>query len=254
MTGRRVALVTGASRPGGIGFAIAKRLADGGADLVVHSHAAYDERQAWHAPGDLDAALAALRETGRRVEHVAADLADAGAPERVVAKAHEAFARLDVLVANHTHWEGGGVREVTAAQLDRHLAVIVRATLLLVGAFARRRPAGPGGRVVLLVSGSQRGAMRGEIAYAAAKGALATATASLAQELGPQGITVNAVDPGPTDTGWVSPALREQLAAQSALGRIGTPDDAARLVAWLATDAGDWLTGQVLESNGGFRL
>ncbi len=250
----RVALVTGASRTGGIGFAIAKRLAEDGADLVVHAFEPYDAAQAWHAAGDLEAVLPALRTTGRRVHLVEADLGESDAPERVVAAAFECLGQLDIVVANHTHWEGGGVRDVTGAQLDRHLAVIVRATLLLVGAFARRRAAGPGGRAILLVTGSHRGAMPGEIAYAAAKGALVAATASLARELGPQGICVNAVNPGPTDTGWVSPALRDQLAAESAFGRVGEPDDAARLVAWLASDAGAWLTGQVLNSEGGFRL
>jgi len=156
-------------------------------------------------------------------------------------------------VANHTHWSAGGIRELTADSLDRHLGVIVRGSLLLVGELARRRPSGPGGRVVLLISGQQLGPMPGEIAYVAAKGALAAATATLADELAGQGITVNAVNPGPTDTGWISDELRPKLLARSPAGRIGIPDDAARLVAWLASDDAAWVTGQVLSSDGGFR-
>jgi len=90
-----------------------------------------------------------------------------------------------------------------------------------------------------------------ELAYAASKGALASLVPSLAAELAHRGITVNAVNPGATDTGYASPELHEEVLALEPQGRWGLPDDAARLVAWLATDEARWITGQVIHSTGG---
>ena len=91
------------------------------------------------------------------------------------------------------------------------------------------------------------------IAYAASKGALAAITPTLADELADRGITVNCVNPGPVDTGWATPELYAAVAERLPAGRWGEPDDAARLIAWLASDDGRWITGQVLNSEGGFR-
>ena len=95
--------------------------------------------------------------------------------------------------------------------------------------------------------------MAGELAYATSKAALAGITLSLADTLADQGVTVNAVNPGPTDTGYADPAVRERVARLFPAGRWGTPEDAARLVAWLCTDEAAWITGQVINSEGGFR-
>jgi 3-oxoacyl-[acyl-carrier protein] reductase len=104
---------------------------------------------------------------------------------------------------------------------------------------------------VLLTSGQHRGPQPGEIAYVASKGALQQVTATLAEELSGLRITVNAVNPGPTDTDW---GLAERdPAPRMPSGRWGEPDDAARLVAWLCSDDARWITGQVIDSEGGFR-
>ena len=246
----RVALVTGVSRRAGIGFAIAKRLASLGADLCVQSFAPYDAAQPWGA--DADAVLAKeLAVLGVRAEELPADLAEPDAPAQLVAEAWRRFGRLDVLVANYAHSTADGLARVTAAEIDRHLVVNVRATLLLVQAFAARHDGRSGGRVVLLTSGQDRGPMPGELAYVASKGALSSLVPSLAAELAHRGITVNAVDPGATDTGWASPQLHAEVLAREPQGRWGLPDDAARLVAWLATDDARWVTGQVIASTGG---
>ncbi len=95
--------------------------------------------------------------------------------------------------------------------------------------------------------------MPGELAYAATKGAIEAFTRTLAAEVGRKGITVNAVNPGPTDTGWSPEDLRSELSSKFPLGRVGAPEDAARLVAFLAGDEAAWITGQVIHSEGGFR-
>jgi 3-oxoacyl-[acyl-carrier protein] reductase len=251
----RVALVTGVSRRIGIGMAVARRLADLGADLFVTSWTEHDREQPWGAdPGGTDAVLAELR-TGRatRVEHLEADFLDPEAPDRVLTAAGEAYGHVDILVCNHARSSAGGLGELTAAELDACFAVNTRAVLLLVQAFAARHDGRPGGRVVLFTSGQQLGPMSGELAYATSKAALAGITLSLADPLADQGIILNTVNPGPTDTGYADPPVHERVARRFPAGHWGTPDDAARLVAWLCTDDGGWITGQVINSEGGFR-
>jgi 3-oxoacyl-[acyl-carrier protein] reductase len=160
---------------------------------------------------------------------------------------------VDILVCNHARSSLGGLGQLTTAELDASFAVNTRAVLLLVQAFAAQHDGRPGGRVVLFTSGQHLGPMPGELAYAASKGALVEVTASLADTLADRGITVNTINPGPTDTGYVDQATRERVATMFPAGRWGAPDDAARLVAWLCTDDAAWVTGQVVNSEGGFR-
>jgi 3-oxoacyl-[acyl-carrier protein] reductase len=107
--------------------------------------------------------------------------------------------------------------------------------------------------VIFMTSGQNLGPMPDEVAYAASKGALASITATLADELAEQGITVNTVNPGPVDTGYAPPAAHAAVAARFPSGEWGAPDDPARLIAWLTTDEARWLTGQVINTEGGFR-
>jgi 3-oxoacyl-[acyl-carrier protein] reductase len=249
----RVALVTGCSRRIGIGFAIASRLAKLGADLFVHSYAPYDAHQPRGADANgMAALLDDLRSHPGRVEQLEADFLDADAPQRLVAAAVQTFSHLDILIANHAYSTMGNLEQLEADEIDRHLLVNVRATMLLVKAFAaqhddRRR----GGRVVFMTSGQNLGAMPEELAYIASKGALSPLNLSLAEYLAPRGITVNTVNPGATDTGYASPELYQAVLAMEPRGRWGKPDDAARLIAWLCTDDAEWITGQVINSTGG---
>jgi 3-oxoacyl-[acyl-carrier protein] reductase len=251
----RTALVTGVSRRAGIGFAIARRLGELGADLFLQAHAPHDAAQPWGADelgtegvaGELRRAL-----PGRRIAHADVDLAGRSAPERCVADARAILGHVDVLVANHAHSSEGRLGTLTAEELDRSLAVNVRATLLLVQAWAAQHDDGrPGGRVVLMTSGQHRGPMPGELAYVAGKGAIHQLTLSLAAELAPRRITVNTVDPGPTDTGYATPDIHAAALATLPMGRWGEPDDAARLIGFLASDDAAWITGQVITSAGG---
>jgi 3-oxoacyl-[acyl-carrier protein] reductase len=134
-------------------------------------------------------------------------------------------------------------------------AVNVRASLLLAQRLAAVRQADrPDGRVVLFTSGQHVGAMVGELPYVVTKGALQQVTASLAAELAPLRITVNCVNPGPVDTGYADEEIRQLVASRMPLGRWGRPEDTAELVAWLVSDAGGWVTGQTLVSDGGWSV
>jgi 3-oxoacyl-[acyl-carrier protein] reductase len=218
--------------------------------VFAQSWAPYDATTSWGAdPGGVDAVLAELAAEGE-VGHLAADFAEPEAPAAVLAAARAAFGHVDVLVANHARSEAGSLAETTAAQLDAHLVENVRASILLVQAFAAQHDGRPGGRVVLLTSGQHLAPMTREVAYAVSKGALHQATLTLSDTLIERGITVNAVNPGPTDTGW---GLGGSPPAAMPLGRWGTPEDAAKLIGWLCTDDAAWITGQVVDSEGGFR-
>ncbi|WP_308287121.1 SDR family oxidoreductase [Actinomadura parmotrematis] len=251
----RVAVVTGVSRRAGIGFAIARDLLAAGARVLACSWTPHDAGQPWGAdPAGIGGVLAALGGTGDRLAHLAADLAEPDAPARVIAHAVRAFGAVDVLVANHARSSAQDLASVTAAELDLSWAVNARATVLLVQAFAAAHDdARPGGRVVLFTSGQHLGPMPGELPYAISKGAVHQMTASLADALADRGITVNAVNPGPVDTGWAGPELAGVVARTMPAGRWGTPDDAARVVRWLAGDDSAWVTGQVINAEGGFR-
>ena len=141
---------------------------------------------------------------------------------------------------------------VTAEEIDRHLIVNVRATLLLTQAFPQQHAGRPGGRVITLISGQELGPMERELAYSASKAAVNNLANSRSSLLIKKRITVNAVNPGGTNTGWEGPEAEKQV-AHWPLGRWGEPDDAARLIAWLCTDDASWSTRQPINSEGGFR-
>ncbi|MFJ9710101.1 SDR family oxidoreductase [Streptomyces sp. NPDC101234] len=252
----RTALVTGASRRAGIGHAVARRLAAYGASVHLHHHVPHDSAMPWGADRIEDVVASvreALADPDARVVATPGDLAEPAEPARLVDTVVREFGGLDILVANHAlSGSDGTLDSIDAAMLDAHWAVDTRSVLLLVQAYARQ--AKPGGRVVMMTSGQDLGGgMPGELAYALQKGALASITRSLATTLAERGVTVNTVNPGPVDTGYATGEVHAAVAARFPAGHWGRPDDPARLIAWLATDEARWVTGQVVDSEGGFR-
>ena len=235
-TGR--VLVTGVSRRRGIAAAVTARLRKDGWVVFTTGWRLYDAGMPW---GRDDEQAVDLED----------DLSDPEAPARIVAAAESVAGPLTALVNIHTVDTGGGLLDMTPELIDRHVVVSVRATLLLMGEFVRRfresRPTG-GGRIVTFTS---RLPQTGAIAYAASKGAIEWLTVSAATELGGDGITVNAVNPGPTQSGWMTAEIEKEVAARTPLGRVGRPEDAAALVAFLLSTEGGWVNGQVISSDGG---
>lgn len=221
----------------------------------MQSWSPYDATEPWGAePGGIEAVLAELGGEGPRLAHAEVDLADPAAPARLVATAVERVGPLDTLVLNHARSQLGTVDALTAPDLDQTWAVNVRASLLLVREFARQyRPVPHGGRVVLFTSGQHRGPMPGEIPYAVTKGALQQITATLADALADRDVTVNCVNPGPTDTGWASPDQAALVARHMPRGWWNSPDEAAAVVALLLGPDAATITGQVIDAEGGFR-
>ena len=179
------------------------------------------------------------------------DLSLPESPERLLDAVAERLGSPSILVNNAAYSTRNGYEVLDTATLDAHYAVNLRATALLSVMFARRLD-GDIGRIINLTSGQSLGPMPGELAYAATKGAIESFTRTLAAEVGHKGITVNAVNPGPTDTGWITEGLKRELLSKFPTGCIGQPEDVAKLVAFLASDEAAWITGQVIHSEGGF--
>ena len=249
----RVALVTGVGRRRGIGSAICRALAYRGADIFFTYWKTYDRAAPWPTDeAEPEVLLGELRSVGVRAEGMDLDLSLPDSPERLLDVVVERLGPPSILVNNAAYSTRDGFERLDTQTLDAHYAVNLRAAALLSVGFARRYPGGPGGRIINLTSGQSLGPMPEELAYAATKGAIEAFTLTLAAEVGHRGITVNAVNPGPTDTGWMTGELERELAAKFPTGRVGEPEDAARLVAFLVSDEARWITGQIIHSEGGF--
>jgi len=254
-TPNRVAIVTGVSRRAGIGFAVARDLLASGMAVLIQSWTAHDAGHQWGAdPAGMSGVVDALRRSGGNLEHMEADFALPNAAGEVVDRAVQLFGHVDVLVVNHARSSRQALQDVTSEELDLCWAVNARASVLLTQAYAaQHNDRRQGGRVILFTSGQHLAPMAQEIPYAISKGAIHQATLTLSDALVDRGITVNAVNPGPTDTGWADPELLDRVQDGLPAGRWGSPDDVARLVSWLASGESGWITGQVLNSEGGFR-
>lgn len=240
-----MALITGAAT--GIGRACALALADKGFAVAINYRSKLAEAQQL---------LAALPGSGHQI--LQADVADPAAAQQLISEINRRYGRLDVLVNAAGQFTPQSIHEtdftVWQQAWQRCLALNLQAPVNLAFLVAPLMKAQGGGRIVNITS---RGAFRGEPtapAYGAAKSALNSASQSLAQALAPAGICVFAVAPGWTETPAASPRIHaqgwEQVAAQSPLGRVGRPDEIGSLVAFLACDNTEYLTGAIIDANG----
>lgn len=249
----KAALVTGASRLQGIGAAICRALAQAGANIFFTYWQAYDQAMSAADISEPNLLQQELRALGVKVESVNSDLSQPMAIAQLLDAAETALGSLTILVNNAAYSVRDGYENLDASILDATYAINLRATALLSVEFARRYNRQLGGRIINITSGQFQGPMLGEIAYAATKGAVDALTITLAAEVANKGITVNAINPGPTDTGWMSESIKQELLRRFPTKRIGQPSDAAKLVLFLASDDADWITGQIIHSQGGFR-
>ncbi|WP_144140076.1 SDR family NAD(P)-dependent oxidoreductase [Paraburkholderia sp. BCC1884] len=245
LTGK-TALVTGASR--GIGRASALALAQAGAQVLVHYSSG--EKEA-------DAVVAEIRAAGGNAQKVAANLRDADGPHALARQVRAVIGqRLDILVANAGISKAASIEDTTVADFDDLFAVNVRAPYFLVQQLLPVMC--KGSSVVLLSSLAARAAVGTLPAYAATKGAVDTLVKHFASALGERGIRVNAVAPGVVETDMSNftktDAGRAVTLGMQALKRLAQPDDIGGAVAFLASDAARWITGETLHVDGGSKL
>jgi len=287
----KVALITGGNNPFGIGAAIARALASHGATVFIHyfRHATVlsneDQKiQESQNPGlefflkqqakTADEVLASIRDAGGNAESWEGDLRKPENVHRLFEQAEKTFGQVDILVNNAAEyiadtflpprilgeetkvWEGGPTTStIDEASHDRHFAVNSRSVAVLMSKFARRiiENEKRWGRIINISADCAWGAPM-EISYRASKYALESYSRSAAAELGPHGITVNIVSPGPVQSGYIPSEAESELIKNIPLKRIGRPEDIANAVVFFASEQAAWITGQLLFVHGGHRM
>ncbi len=285
----KTAIVTGANH--GIGAAVAIAFAGQGARVLIaylrQAPELYGETQADIAPATVPGRAYYCREIGRSAEHVSNEItalngecmaweADLSNPDTIPLlfdKAEERWGTVDVIVNNAAFdtpdtflpqsildkdpvfAEEYFLKPLTAHTHDEHFNVNSRAVALMTAEFGKRHIArrAQWGRIINITTDGAR-CHAANVSYGASKFAIESYTRSAAQELGPYGITVNAVSPGAVQTGWMPTELAEEIAATYPLRRIGEPEDIAKAVIFFASDQAEWITGQVLQVGGGNRM
>lgn len=278
----KVALITGANNPRGIGAATARALAVQGAAVALTylrtpSEAASDPGEPGEAhylaaqTMDASVLLEEIRVAGGRAEAWEADLSDPTVIPSLFDRAEAALGPVVVLVNNASNWEGDTLLPdtadpvnplpelwtqrsipITAGSADRLFAVIGRGVALMMAKYARRQIArGAGWGRIINISTDGAAAFPGEVSYGAAKHAMESYSRAAALEFARYGITVNVLSLGPTQTGWISPALESAILDSIPLGRLGQPEDAADVIVYLASEQARWLTGQLIYAGGG---
>ncbi len=283
----RVVIITGANNPHGIGAATVRAFAAQGSRVFLHyrkqtgTRAQHEAEVDATSPGlsfyhlqqtkSADEVLAAARKVGADAHAWEGDLSEASLVRQLFDQAERLLGPVEVLVNNAAYWEADTFvppgaelnnklvelwtdrpQSITAAVFDRVFVVNTRAAALMMAEFARRHieRGAQWGRIVN-VSTAGAGRFPSEITYGASKFALESYTRSAAAELGKFGINVNVISLGPVQTGWITPELERAILPTIPLGRIGSPEDVADVVVFLASDQARWITGQKIYVGGG---
>jgi 3-oxoacyl-[acyl-carrier protein] reductase len=243
----KTAVVTGASK--GIGAGIALALAKEGANVVVNYARAKD---------DAEKVAAQINQNGSKAITVQADVSKQADVDKLFAETAKAFGKVDILVNNAGVYEFAPLQEITEDSYHRLFDLNVLGTLLSTQAAVKSMPAG--GSVINLSSVVALTPPPASSVYSATKGAVDVITRTLAQELGPQKIRVNSLSPGLVETegtraaGTTDGEFRQVAVSRTPLGRVGQPDDIAKVAVFLASDESAWITGEILPVGGGARL
>ena len=287
----KTVLITGGNNPHGIGAATARAFAAQGAAVFIHylrqpfdSKSVKDQKEL-QTPGlpfffsqqdkSAEEVVHEIKKAGGKAATWECDLAIPKAIPALFDRAEDEVGSVDVLVNNAAEyladtlipesmlqdtdaalWEGGPwIATISADSIDRHFAVNTRAAALMMAEFTRRlvERENSWGRIINVSADCSWGSP-GEISYRASKYALESYSRSAAAELGPLGITVNVVSPGPVQTGYITPEAEKELIKEIPLRRIGQPDDIADMILFLASEQARWITGQVITVHGGHRM
>lgn len=250
----KIAIVTGTSRLKGIGRAICVELAKRGCDIFFTYWRKYDQQMPWGMEDNEPTLIQKeLKNFGIRCEQLELDLTKDNSVVVLLDNVKQKLGHPSILINNATYSTSTTIENINAQELDNHYNVNVKATTLLIAAFVKQFKFDTGGRIINLTSGQSLGQMPAEMAYAMTKSAIEMLTYTLSSELAAKGITINAVNPGPNDTAWMSPRIKEELIGRFPMGRIGNPKDTANLIGYLTSKEAEWITGQIIHSEGGFK-
>ncbi|MEI7457746.1 MAG: SDR family oxidoreductase [Nitrosomonadales bacterium] len=246
---RPVALITGTSRAKGIGAAIALALAESGWDVAITYWRPYDEKMPWgNNASEAEELLHKIHAYSPKAIGIEANLADATSPRAIFDKAEAALGCVTAIIMSHCQSVDSNITDTSIESFDLHMAINARATWLLIREFGSRYKCEHGrGRIISITSD----ATVGNLPYGASKGAMDRIVIAATQEFKQLGITANVINPGATDTGWMSGEQKKYFSTCTPLGRVGRPQDCANLVRFLCSIEGGWVNGQLLHSNGG---
>ena len=249
----KIAIITGVSRLKGIGRAICCELAERKFDIFFTYWTEYDNQMPWKVnKNEPELIQQEVRKLGVKCEKLELNLSKENAIETLFNRVKNKLGNPLILINNATYSTETSINNFNSEELDKHYEINIKATTLLTVEFIKQFKFTKNGRIINLSSGQSLGQMPNEIAYAITKGAIETLTNTLSQTIASKGITINAVNPGPNDTGWIDKKLRNQLINQFPMKRIGKPKDTANLIGFLTSEEAEWITGQIIHSEGGF--
>lgn len=253
LNGKKI-LITGVSRPLGIGATLAKRFAEAGAEVAVHGYSDFD-LFAGHksaTPNGTEILAKQFKDSRLNITAVTpSDLEQIGNAEKVVEEATKMLNGLDGLILNHAYGVDGEIGTWTEKHINSHLLVNVTASMMMIQAFANQVDSTKDNAVTLFTSGQYKNIETNLMAYSVSKDAVICLCRGTAQLLGEKNIRVNCIDPGPNDTGYCFGKNYDAIAKLFPSGRWGTPDDTADLALFLHSSYAKWITGQVIASHGG---
>lgn len=250
---RRIAIITGVSRLKGIGKEICCELAKRDIDIFFTYWKKYDNQMPWKVmDNEPDLIEKEIKQIGVRCQKLELDLSSEKSYKILLNEVKSTLGSPSILVNNATYSTQTSIETITEEELDKHYAVNLKATTLLTIEFIKQFNKKRDGRIINLTSGQSLSAMSNEIAYAITKSAIETLTRTLSIEAASKGITINAVNPGLTDTGWLGETEKKKWVKYFPVKRIGMPADAAKLISFLSSEEAEWITGQIIHSEGGF--
>ena len=250
---RQIAIVTGTSRLKGIGRAICAELAKNDIDIFFTYWTNYDKQMPWSIKdNEPDLIQEEIKSLGVKCEKLELNFLEEPSIKKLLDEVEKKLGFPTILINNATYSTQTDINEITAEELDKHYVVNFKIPTLLIAEFVRRFDGQKNGRIINLTSGQSLSFMNNEIAYATTKSAIETLTRTISQEIAKKGITINAVNPGLTDTGWHDEKQERIFIERFPMGRLGQPKDIAKLISFLVSENAEWVTGQVIHSEGGF--
>lgn len=194
---------------------------------------------------------------GVRCENIEIDLTNENAVETIYNTVEKKLGTVSILINNAAYSTITNLDKITNKELDKHYYVNLKSVIMLTSLFVKQFKNEKHGRIINMTSGQSLSSMNNEIAYAVTKGAIETFTKTMQHELAFKDITINSVNPGLTDSGWLNSEWMNDKQTKILLkrfpkGRMGLPTDAAKIVSFLVNENADWITGQIIHSEGGF--